>query len=387
MDERSFRTTRAEGHTRASSRSRSRSRERAALSPRRQLRSESDTRTAAAVQVAYANHPRSISRLHDDELSCVLPFLSLTDLSQLVRCSHRFNGLARKERSRGLHLEGDVTVVPLASSSLRHHVTSIHLQRYEDEEAQPPVTLATLRELRALPQLTALQLNLHPHDASSLMRRLTLANAVGALQLVLPTQLRSFKIYIRSVIRESSAQAQLLSSSILAAIPAVPQLTKLNLGCDVSSPEMRLTGLMHLPHLRTLTMFGIRWTDERLTELKQLSQLRELSIDLESDTLIALCQPPHSLRLEHIDLCNILVDEAVIRALLHLPIDGSSTRLPAARCLATASSSPRATLSAYLSRRRADHRPDGAAEHRAIRLPYVDRFDTRGEGILGREQI
>ena len=35
---------------------------------------------------------------------------------------------------------------------------------------------------------------------------------------------------------------------------------------------------MQLPHLRKLTMDGIRWTRERLTELKQLSQLRDLHI-------------------------------------------------------------------------------------------------------------
>jgi hypothetical protein len=99
--------------------------------------------------VAYANNPQSISRLHDDELSCVLPFLSLPKLAQLVRCSRRFNGLARKERSRDLHLEGESTIAPLPSSGLSHHMTSIRLQRFS--EARPPVTRTTLRQLRALP--------------------------------------------------------------------------------------------------------------------------------------------------------------------------------------------------------------------------------------------
>jgi hypothetical protein len=90
-----------------SRRSRSRSHERNDQPPRRQLRSH--TGAAAADEAAYGNHPQSISRLHDDELSCVLTFLSLKDLTQLVRCSRRFNAVARKERSRELHLRGSAS--------------------------------------------------------------------------------------------------------------------------------------------------------------------------------------------------------------------------------------------------------------------------------------
>jgi hypothetical protein len=79
---------------------------------------------------ALDNHPRSLSRLHDDELSCLLPFLSLSDLAQFVRCNHRFNGVARKERSRGLHLEGGASVAPVPTSVLSHHITSIRMQRH-----------------------------------------------------------------------------------------------------------------------------------------------------------------------------------------------------------------------------------------------------------------
>ena len=72
---------------------------------------------SAAVQLASANHLRSLSRLHDDELSCVLSFLLLMDLSQLVRCNRRFNAVAKKERSRGLHLEGGEHCAGAAVSS------------------------------------------------------------------------------------------------------------------------------------------------------------------------------------------------------------------------------------------------------------------------------
>jgi hypothetical protein len=103
---------------------RSRSRERDAIQSSRQLRSH--TRANAALQVAYANNPRSISRLHDDELSCVLPFLELTDLAELVRCSRRLNGVARKERSRGLYVWGESLAVPISeSSALSHHIARV----------------------------------------------------------------------------------------------------------------------------------------------------------------------------------------------------------------------------------------------------------------------
>jgi hypothetical protein len=80
---------------RAAAASRSHSRERDVLQlPQRHLRSA--TRAAAAIQLAYANDLQSISRLHDDALSCVLPFLSLPELSRLVQCSRRFNGVYRQ---------------------------------------------------------------------------------------------------------------------------------------------------------------------------------------------------------------------------------------------------------------------------------------------------
>jgi hypothetical protein len=66
--------------------------------------------------------------LHDDELSCVLHFFPLKDLVQLVRCSRRFNGVARKVRSRSLQLKGDATIVPMPSSALSHHISSLHLE-------------------------------------------------------------------------------------------------------------------------------------------------------------------------------------------------------------------------------------------------------------------
>jgi hypothetical protein len=74
-----------------------------------------------------ASHHSSISRLHDGELSCVLPFLTLSDLARLMCCNRHFNAVVRKERIRELHLESDASIVPHPSSTLRHHVASLHL--------------------------------------------------------------------------------------------------------------------------------------------------------------------------------------------------------------------------------------------------------------------
>jgi hypothetical protein len=146
-----------------------------------------------ALHAAAQNLLRSISRLHDDELSCVLPFLELKDLAQLVRCFHRFNRVARKERGRGLRLEGSSNIAPVSSSSLSHHVTSLYLGRRRDSDAL--LTRFTLQELRGLSKLTALQLTLrNGAEDGHFMRGMTRENASTALRAVLPTQLRSFHV-------------------------------------------------------------------------------------------------------------------------------------------------------------------------------------------------
>jgi hypothetical protein len=266
-------------------------------------------------------HCRSLSRLHDDELSCVLPFLSLSQLSQLVRCSRRFNGVARKERSRGLSRSSWASTVPyLLSSSISHHVTSLQLNRRHIVE--PAVTRATLVQLRSLPQLTALELELRSNDdVAALMQQLTSENAVAALRSVLPTQLRSFSLAVRATV-VLDAPTQLLFPSIFSAVAVMLQLTELDIRFQSHGIPLgaRFDALTQLPQLRKLAMYGVEWTDERLAEFKQLSQLRELNSNLMFDQLIALCQPPHSMQqLECIDLGSISVDKSVMRALLHLP--------------------------------------------------------------------
>jgi hypothetical protein len=269
--------------------------------------------TAVDIGTAYANNSHSISRLHDDELSCVLPFLSLADLTRMVRCSRHFNALARKEHSRGLHLEGDAAtgIVPLPSSTISHHITSLQLE-YE-------VTRDTLRQLYGLPQLTALQLMLYDDAViGHFMEGLSPETAAAGLRAVLPTHLRSLSVTAGSFpsLDEFSAA---LASAFWAALGDMTQLTELTLlqygGLLYVRPE-----LAHLPHLRKLTMGPAGWRGEHVHTWQQLTQLRELTLhDGYTDRIRLLCQPPHALQLESLTFASMMVDEETMRALLHLP--------------------------------------------------------------------
>jgi hypothetical protein len=300
-----------------SRRIRSRSRQREAQQPRRQLRSH--TPAAAAIEAAYGNHPQSISRLHDDELLCVLPFLELKDLAQLVRCSRRFNGVARKERSRGLHLEGDASFALPPSSTLSHHVTSLHLHSKLNRSAM--VTRDTLRPMRDLPRLTALKLALRTRDdVGLLMQGLTLDTAVAALRAVLPTQLRSFSVVLSSWHSLLGEPCAAPASSFWASVSEMAQLTELSIE-QYSERILVRPELTQLPHLRKLTLGPAGEKGEHVAELKQLSQLREFILyDHCPDRIRLLFQPPHALQLESVTLVSfkLVVDEATMRALVHL---------------------------------------------------------------------
>jgi hypothetical protein len=287
-----------------------------AVQPRQPL---PDAPIATAFSSTDGNHLRSISRLHDDELSCVLPFLALKDLAQLVRCSRRFNGVARKERNRGLRLKGDAAVVPLLLTSvLSHHVSSLHLNHYFSSDA--PVTRDTLRRLCDLPRLTALQLSLQTDESVNLlMQGLSPETAAAALRAVLPTQLRSFGVTTGTRYSQLSEQTAALASAFLAALGDMTQLSELSI--EQRSERMHVRPeLAHLLHLRKLRLGPIGGMDEHVGELKQLNQLRELILsEKRLEHIRLLCQPPHALRLESISLPFTTLDEATMRALLHLP--------------------------------------------------------------------
>jgi hypothetical protein len=278
-----------------------------------------DVPVATDISLAYATHMRSIPRLHDDELSYVLRFLSLQELVQLVRCSHRLNGVARKDRSRGLRLKGDAAVVPLLlTSMLSHHVSLLHLDHYFSSDA--PVTRDTLRRLCDLPRLTSLQLSLQTDESVDLlMQGLTPENAAAALRAVLPTHLRSFGVTTGPRYSQLSGQTAALASAFWAALGDMPQLSELSI--EQRSERMHVRPeLAHLLHLRKLRLGPTGGMDEHVGELKQLGQLRELILyDEGVEHIRLLCQPPHALQLESISLPSTTLDEATMRALLRLP--------------------------------------------------------------------
>jgi hypothetical protein len=276
--------------------------------------------STAALHAAAQNPLRSLSRLRDDELSCVLVFLPLRDLSRLVRCSHRFNGVARKERSRELCLEGGSNIAPVASSALSHHVTALHLGRRRGADA--PLTRGALQQLRGSPKLTELQITLrNDYDVGHFMQGLTRENAAAALRAVLPTQLRSFLVIAGSRHSQLDVQTAALASSFWAALGDMAQLTELHV--EQHSERMHVRpDLAGLPHLRQLTLGPAGQMGEYVAELNQLSQLQDLSLlDRFPDRIRLLCRPPCALQIQRLTFASseLELDEATMRVLLHLP--------------------------------------------------------------------
>jgi hypothetical protein len=78
--------------------------------------------------------------------------------------------------------------------------------------------------------------------------------------------------------------------------------------------------LARLPHLRKLTLGPAGEGGEHVESLRQLSQLRELTLHEDRPERIRLlCPPPHSLCLESLTLSSMHVNEVTMRSLLHLP--------------------------------------------------------------------
>jgi hypothetical protein len=247
-----------------------------------------------------------------------LPFLSLPDLVQLVHCGQRFNHIARKERSRGLVLKGSAKIAPVASSSLSHHVTSLHLERRLLNDV--PLSRGTLQQLRHLPRLTSLQLTLRDDDAvDHFMQGLSWDDARAALRAVVPLHLRSFCVAGGALFEPLGEEPAFLVSFFWTAVPAMTQLTELNIELH-SRYIHRWPELAHLPHLRKLTLGPVGEWGEFAAELKQLSQLRELTfLEDRPMRLRRLCQPPHALQLESLTFSSMELDEETMLALLHLP--------------------------------------------------------------------
>jgi hypothetical protein len=152
-------------------------------------------------------------------------------------------------------------------------------------------------------------------DAAALLQRQTPAQLVQALKAVLPTQLTSLHV---SFSRETITT---LGAPFCAALPVLSQLTELWIQHGNEPLDFPLGVLAALPHLRKLRAGYINWNPQLLAEVKQLSQLRDLSIQsLQSNEIVALCQPPHVFQLERIALPGTYLYEGGMRALSQLPL-------------------------------------------------------------------
>jgi hypothetical protein len=175
------------------------------------------------MECAHAKQRRSIARLHDDELSCILPFLTLSELSRFACCSRSFKSVVSTHRCLGLTFYGDACVEQIPSSVLGKHVSTIGLRRCGASTAF--ITRKTLRLLKDCPQLTAMQLHVMKcEDAAALMEGQSVEATVEALKAVLPTQLNSFKVFLFP-----SPAVDVLSSVFYAAVVSMPQLTALQI--------------------------------------------------------------------------------------------------------------------------------------------------------------
>jgi hypothetical protein len=183
-----------------------------------------------------------------------------------------------------------------------------------------PVTRTTLHQLRDLPRLTSLQLTLRSqHAVDHFMQGLTLDNAAAALRAILPMQLRSFRVVVGLLYNTLQEQSAAVTSSFWSALDDMTQLTEF---CFVQYSTIMHTQpkLTRLPLLRTLALGPAGERGDHVDELKQLRRLRELILfDDYPDRIRLLCQPPHALRLRSLMFRSLDVDEATMRALLHLP--------------------------------------------------------------------
>ncbi len=262
----------------------------------------------------------SIGRLHDDELLSVLSFLSLGDLSQLVRCVRAFNHVASKERSRGVVQEClDASALPLQlSSSLVQHVSSLNVCAVAGQRGGCRFSRDALRAVRSMPRVVRLFIYLtNEADVAGWTKLQSDADAARSLRDVWPTQLHFLHLH--------TSGALVLRSFLLllALLPADElQLTELSLQGFTFSPLLSFDALLHLPKLRMLTLpSGNSLTDAQMAIVQQLSELRELDCLLSDKQLLALCAaaPQQLQHLERLNLWTNDIGETEIRALMRLP--------------------------------------------------------------------
>jgi hypothetical protein len=261
--------------------------------------------SSASAASCFAHH------LHDDELLCVLAFLTLPDLASMVCCCRRWNAVARKERCRAacLLIHRGVPTKALsafATSSLAHHWTSV--------DALAASTALDLRALCRLPNLTKLSCATNRFDLPPHRQRDTPAvELIVQLRDAMPQRLQELHLWHRD--RKSATVLDLLVDARL------PQLTSLSLKLKWGA-GIDFLALLRLPCLRTFALYCPP-NLAQVAVIKQMSSLRTLECargDWYPHMLRELCKLPHQLgQLEYLRMDGLIVYEEIMRELTTLP--------------------------------------------------------------------
>jgi hypothetical protein len=179
-----------------------------------------------------------------------------------------------------------------------------------------------LLQLHLLAQLMKLDIRVHSEEAAAaLLQGASSESGTGLMQAALPASVRALSVaaFLNSRGRIPDDKFKPLIQTFLAAAAAMPQLTEFTLRHKSRWDGMRLDGLVALPLLRKLSLVTFAPSGIPLSGLKAMSQLRELSLGhVESEELLSLFQPPHSLQLEVLRMeSEILEDD--MRSLVSVP--------------------------------------------------------------------
>lgn len=257
--------------------------------------------------------PSTAQRCPDDALVSVFAFLPLADLAAALRACRSWYAASGKEASRGLHIRVSSALIGgMKTSPLRHHVVGVSFA-----SGAPTIDLNQLRVLRLLPRLTSLEAEFDLADLDARMQQADGSRQRRA-QLVrdaLPLRLRRLAWGVHGHFAALSAR-----QAVLDVLPHLAQLSDLHLRMQTRDAD--LAPLLRLsPHLTRLDM-QLPLTPTQCSAIKQMASLTTLECTSGAwrDTLLDLCQPPHSLlRLQRLTLDTLTVDPPLLAALRRLP--------------------------------------------------------------------
>ena len=232
------------------------------------------TSTGSRATAELTMQPQSLpsqsvaQRCHTDALHCIFAFLGLKELLPALHSCRSWLAAGCKEPPRGLKLKLEPeSFAALAVSPLRHHAA--HLI------PKCPVDLNELRQLRTLPRLTALNVDVLPGKLEAFLKPAGGSRQQHAqlLSSIFSTQLRSFGLDIQYDYDEPASLRT--RQAAVDALPSAPSLHAVKLRCTID--DLDLSPLLQLPQLSDLTMSHSP-SLAQCAAVKQLAALTALSI-------------------------------------------------------------------------------------------------------------